>query len=119
MNLRRSMLYTVLAIAVTLVGCVEGGVHHGAMMRGQILDLDNGTATISVGTQDGVKPGQIFDVQHYTHVFGDSSNNGASNYSRSVVGKVQIIEVIDAHYARAQIASGKPSVNDVVELEVP
>ena len=119
MIFRRSLPSLVPLLSVALMGCVEGGVHHGAMMRGQILDLDNGAATISVGAQDGVKPGQIFDVQHYTHVLGDSSQNRASNYSRSVVGKVQIIEVIDAHYARAQIASGKPSVNDVVELEVP
>lgn len=117
MNLHRNMLYSVLAIAVTLAGCVEGGVRHGWIMRGQVLSLDNGVATVCIGTRDGAKVGQVLEVQHITPK--PSGNSHASiTFTRTNAGQVKITELFDEHYARAQVLAGNPAVNDVVELEV-
>ena len=115
MNLKRTLLVTVLATSAALTGCVEGGIRHGFIMRGQVLDVENGVATVCIGTKDGAKVGQVLEVERVTRVYG-SPKSGASTYSRSEVGQVKISELFDEHYARAKILSGSPSVNDVVEL---
>jgi hypothetical protein len=118
MKLHRGMLYSVLALAVTLVGCVEGGVRHGWIMRGQVLALDNGVATVCIGARDGAKVGQVLDVQHITVNQTSNPHGPGPTFTRSDAGQVKITELFDEHYARAQVLAGKPAVNDVVELEV-
>lgn len=118
MNLQRGMLYSVFALSMTLVGCVEGGVRHGWIMRGQVLSLDNGVATVCIGMRDGAKVGQVLDVQHITVRQTSNPHSVGPTYTRADVGKVKITELFDEHYARAQVVAGNPSVNDVVELEM-
>lgn len=118
MNLHRGMLYSILVISVMLGGCAEGGVRHGWVMRGQVLSLDAGVATVCVGTRDGAKVGQVLDVHHITVQTVANPHSGGPTFSRSDAGRVKITEVFDEHYARAQIVSGNPVVNDVVELEL-
>ena len=116
MNLHRSLLYLVLAMSLTLVGCVEGGVRHGWIMRGQVLALDDGVATVCIGTSDGAKVGQVLDVQHITVQPTSNPHAAGPTISRTNAGRVKITELFDEHYARAQVVAGNPAVNDVVEL---
>ena len=118
MNVNRSLLYLTLAMSLTLVGCVEGGVRHGWIMRGQVLTVDAGVATVCIGTRDGAKVGQVLGVERITVKPPVSPKSGNPTISRSDAGRVKIIELFDEHYARAQVVAGSPAVNDVVELEV-
>lgn len=118
MTLQRNLLLSTLALVALLSGCVEGGVHHGMIMRGQVLDLENGVATVCVGTQDGAKVGQVLDVYRFSSRVNSGSPKGGVTYSRSDAGRVKITDLFDEHYAHAQVLTGNPTVNDVVELRV-
>lgn len=118
MNVNRSLLYLTLAMSLTLVGCVEGGVRHGWIMRGQVLAVDDGVASVCIGTRDGAKVGQVLSVEHVTIKPAPSPKSGSPTFSRSNAGQIKIIELFDEHYARAQVVAGNPAVNDVVELEL-
>lgn len=114
---RRVLFPAVVALAVLISGCVAGGVRHGWIMRGQVLNVDNGIATICIGTRDGARVGQAFDVQHITMKPAPPKGAGPT-FVRSDAGRVEIVDLFDEHYAHAKILAGSPVVNDVVELEV-
>ena len=118
MKLRRIPLVCALGAALVLSGCVAGGVRHGWIMRGQVLALDNGVATVCIGTRDGAKVGQVLEVEHITINSGNSPKGTGPTFSRSAAGSVEITQLFDEHYARAKIVSGSPAVNDVVELQM-
>ena len=118
MELRRIPLICALAAGVVLTGCVSGGVRHGWIMRGQVLTMDNGVATVCIGTSDGAKVGQVLDVQHIVIKPGNSPKGMGATFSRSDAGRVEITDLFDEHYAHAKVLSGNPAVNDVVELQM-
>ena len=106
-----------LLLASAMAGCVPGGIRHGWIMRGQVLALDEGVATVCIGTNDGAKVGQVLDVQHITIKPAPPKGQGAT-FIRSDAGKVEILDLFDGHYAHAKVLSGNPALNDVVELLV-
>lgn len=118
MNIRGGFIFAAVVGSGMLMGCVPGGVRHGWIMRGQVLAVDQGVATVCIGTRDGAKEGQVLDVQHITMKPAISPKSGGPTYTRSNAGQVKITELFDEHYARAQVLAGHPEVNDVVELEM-
>lgn len=107
-----------LLLAVASAGCIsEGGIRHGWIMRGQVLALEDGVATVCVGSHDGARIGQVLAVHRITVKPGVSSR-GSILIKSSDVGQVKIIDLFDEHYARASIVNGTPSVNDIVELDM-
>lgn len=118
MNANRHVLVSaVVTFAALIAGCVPGGVRHGWIMRGEVLAIDNGIATVCIGTRDGAQVGQVFDVQHIT--MKPAPPKGISpTIIRSNAGRVEIVDLFEEHYAHAKILVGSPTVNDVVELEV-
>jgi len=116
MKLHRILLIAVLASCVATAGCASsGGVRHGWIMRGQVLALDDGVATVCVGSSDGAKVGQVLVVRHITTT---PATRGSVLVKSRDVGQVRIAELFQDHYARASVVSGAPAVNDVVELEM-
>jgi len=109
------LLFCTSILFVTLVGCAPATVRHEWIMRGQVLSLDNGVATVCVGTRDGAKVGQVLDVEHIT-IQPTSNPHVGPRFVRADAGKVKITELFDEHYARAEVVAGNPAVNDVVEL---
>ena len=84
-------------------------------MRGQVLTLDSGVATVCIGARDGAAVGQILEVQHIT-IRPSGNAHGTVTFMRTDAGRVKITELFDEHYAKAQVVTGNPAVNDVVEL---
>lgn len=116
--MKPSRLILALALSATLAGCsTGGGIRHGWMMRGQVLALDEGVATICIGSSDGAAVGQVLAVQHFTLKY-RAGSRGVPSVTRSDGGQVRITELFDEHYARGVVVRGSPAVNDVVELEV-
>ena len=88
------------------------GIGHTFFMRGTIVDMTGGVPTLCVGKADGAKVGQTLDVVRVTASPGIRN----SRFQRTDVAKVRIDAIIDDHFARATVVSGKAEKHDIVEL---
>jgi hypothetical protein len=95
----------------------EGGLRHGVLMRGQVLENDAGALVVCIGKQDGAQVGQVLDVVRHVRVPGASK--AGPRFRQQDVGKVEITAVVDEHYATAKAVKGAPQVNDTVQLVRP
>jgi hypothetical protein len=96
----------------------EGGFRHNVLMRGQVLEKGDETLVVCVGQADGAQVGQVLDViRHKRRI--RHSRAGGPRYRRENIGQVRIAELLDSHYAEAEVISGSPKVNDTVELIRP
>ena len=100
-----------------LAGCATSSpTYQSYIMQGQILSIDGDTLSVCVGEREGAAVGQVLDVVR--HVPRPSSPKATTPaFRREEIGSVRIVSLFDEHYATAQIVSGKPQVNDSVELE--
>lgn len=89
------------------------GIGHSFIMRGQVVDMTEGVPTICVGKADGAKVGQTLQVVRVSSLPG---TRAGAQFRREDVAKVRITEIVDDHFARATIVSGKPERHDIVEL---
>ena len=93
----------------------ESGFRHEVLMRGQILEARSGALVVCVGEADGAQVGLVLDVVRHKRV-SRSPKAAGPRFRREPVGQVRITELFDTHYAQAQVVTGKPKVNDTVEL---
>lgn len=94
---------------------VAQGIGHTWIMRGQVVAIEPTGLVLCIGKSDGAQPGQILDVYRAEyHPHNPKANLPA--YKRVKVGSVTISEVIDDHFARAQVTEGKLAKHDIVEL---
>ncbi len=101
---------------VVLTGCSTVGViRHQYIMRGQILDVSDGEIYLCIGSNDGAQIGQ--ELTAYRFVKTGQTIKGAQFFRRETTGTVRITEIIDEHYAKANLLTGKADVNNIVELE--
>ena len=102
---------TLLVILLMVIGCATmEAARHEYLMRGSVLDVQDGTAYLCLGTEQGAKVGQVFTVHRYVHTPG--SRGG---YNVDYVGSVKIMKV-ESHMAYAKILTGDVKANDVVDL---
>ncbi|MFA6985762.1 MAG: hypothetical protein WC213_06110 [Arenimonas sp.] len=113
----RMILGATLLSALLLAGCASTSpAYHQIVMQGQILSVASDTLVVCIGERDGAKVGQELAVVR--HVPQPAASKAAGpGFRRAPVGQVRITTVFDDHYASARIISGRPQVNDVVELE--
>ena len=103
---------TLLMILLMVMGCATlEAARHEYLMRGSVLDVENGTAYLCLGTEQGAKVGQEFTVHRYVGIPG--SRGG---YHVEYVGSIKITEV-QSHMAYAKILTGDVKANDVVDLK--
>jgi hypothetical protein len=106
-----TVLSTLLLILLMIMGCATmEAARHKYLMRGSVLEVQDGTAYLCLGTEHGAKVGQVFTVSRYVHTPG--SRGG---YNVDYVGTVKITEV-ESHMAYAKILTGNVKANDVVDL---
>ncbi len=103
-------LLMVILLAGTAVSTVAQPIHK-LFMRGQVLDVEDGTAYICLGSEEGAKVGQEFNVTRYVR---ELASRGT--YRIEPVGTVKITEV-ESHMARAKILTGDVKAHDVVDLK--
>lgn len=103
-----------LVILVTAMGCATmEAARHKYLMRGQVLEVHDGTAYLCLGTEQGAQVGQVFTVRRYVRTGGPRGGG----YRVDLVGKVKITEV-ESHMANAKIVSGDVRANDIVDLDI-
>ena len=106
-----------LAIASAALGTEGPGVRHRYFMKGQLLDVDGQSVYLCVGTNEGARAGQELDVFRYSRTK-EANPKAAPRFERKQVGRIEVIEVVDEHFARGKVLAGDLRVGDVAELEM-
>ena len=113
---------TLLLLSWTLAGCAANHV----TMRGSIVGVDEGKATVCIGSADGLWIGDMLSV-YRTRQVGSSNlpygqlNRGRNEvaqsfrYEKQKVGKVRVIAIVDEHFAVVEVLSGEADYPDIVE----
>jgi hypothetical protein len=110
---------TLIALVLALSGCATSSpAHHRYVMQGQVLSVAGNRVDVCVGERDGAVVGQVIEVIRHVPRTASPKASGPS-FRREDVGAVRVVEVFDEHYATAEIVSGRPQVNDSVELHRP
>ena len=94
----------------------EPGLYHRIVMKGHLLEVSDEGIYLCVGKRDGAEAGQQLDVYRYTRDFTRNPKQGA-HFRRERVGRLEVTEIVDAHYARAKALEGGLQKGDVAELE--
>ena len=89
-------------------------VYHGFIMKGSIIEASDSDVYLCIGSKDGASVGQELDVYKILE-----TRPQATFFRREHTGKVRITEIIDEHFAKAKVISGKAEKNDIVELVRP
>ena len=89
-------------------------VYHGFIMKGSIIEASGSDVYLCIGSKDGASVGQELDVYKILQ-----RRSKATVFRREHTGKVKITEIIDEHFAKATVISGKAEKNDIVELVRP
>lgn len=115
MNVRN--VAAILACLALLAGCSSmDNVRHEYLMRGQVVEVTGKDAVICVGSKDGASAGQVLSAYRIAPASGGGSAKSPAKWERVSVGSVRISQVIDEHFARAEITAGEVQVNNLVEL---
>ncbi len=120
MNRKRIWMVALLAISVAAIGAAPSSAestYHKYLMKGSIIESSEEGIYLCIGTADGAKTGQVLDVVRTSRATSGAPKGGAK-FKREKVGAVEILEVVDEHFARAKKLSGEANVGDLVELEM-
>jgi hypothetical protein len=108
------MLMLALVVSSSMASAEETGYRHKYLMRGQVLEVENQTLVLCIGTADGAEVGQELDVVRHVKSQIPPKATGP-NFQRQKVGKVRITTIFDEHYAEATVLDGDVRLNDTVE----
>jgi hypothetical protein len=106
-------LILVIFIAFLMFSCAA--VYHGLLMKGSIIEASDSDVYLCIGSKDGATVGQELDVYKVIRV----ARARPATFRREYAGKVKITEIIDEHFAKATVISGKAEKYDIVELVSP
>ena len=110
----KSAVSLILATFVVFLMFSCATLHHSYLMKGSIIETSNSDVYLCIGSKDGASVGQELDVYKIPQ-----TKPEALHFRRVQTGKVRITEIIDEHFARATVISGKAEKNDIVELTRP
>jgi len=90
-------------------------VGHEYLMSGQVVEVSGNEVVLCIGSGDGAKVSQELTAYKLVPTNAGGPKN-ATRWERVKVGSVRVAQVIDEHFAKAQVTSGEVKVHDVVEL---
>jgi hypothetical protein len=110
------IVVSIIIILVTITACatIDKQIYHGYMMKGSVIDAYDSEIFLCIGKKDGATVGQELEAYHIVKI-----RSAMPTYKREFAGKVQITEIIDEHFAKAKVLSGKVVKDDIVELSAP
>ncbi len=117
MGKMRGLVYmgSFMLMVILLTACATmGTAYHKYIMKGSIIETSADGVYLCIGTRDGAKVDQELDVYKIITI-----SHARSTFQRVHVGKIKITEVVDEHFAKAKVISGKAEKNDIVELSAP
>jgi len=93
------------------------GIAHSVIMRGQVIDIQKGEPVVCLGSADGAKVGQIFEVYRINRQRIEGKTP-SQVYGRDLIGRIRIDHIFNNHFSHAVVTAGSPAVHDVVELHL-
>jgi hypothetical protein len=110
------IIVSIVIFLITIIACatIDKQIYHGYLMKGSVIDTYDSEIFICIGKKDGATVGQELDAYHIVKV-----TRARAGYKRVFAGKIQITEIIDEHFAKAKVLSGKVEKDDIVELSAP
>ena len=105
----------VLRVALSLLTILAFGcatlhpINHG-LARAQVLEVEGRVVRIALGSEDGIRVGQVLATYQSVLVESESRiarDDGVPEYRTERTGRVRITEVIDAKHARAEVLEGE------------
>jgi hypothetical protein len=87
---------------------------HSRLMKGSVIEIQDSNIYICIGSRDGAKVGQELDV--YNVGAKPMMYNQPPGFTRENTGKIRIVEILDEHFARTILISGKAERGYIVEL---
>lgn len=107
-------------LSLLLAGIVSSlsaqNVYHKYIMRGTILDVSGPDIYLCVGKTDGATVGQEMDVFRID-VKSGTNPKSPPIFTRVKLGRIQITELVQEHYARAKVLSGSAPKGSIAELQ--
>ena len=113
MNTNSFKIFLVVVLTLILSSCANSPFYHEHIMRGQIVGFDTSEIVVCIGTKDGAEIGQQLEV--YRTTWDDTTDEGYE-YDINYVGKVEIVSVVNEHFARAKVINGDLMKHDIVEF---
>lgn len=106
-------------VVLGLTACsTVGQLRHEYIMRGQVISAEGDNIYLCVGKRDGAQVGQELTVNRVSSRPG-SPKASAPIFTRTLVGRIKIVEIVDEHFAKATVLNGQVQTNDIAELENP
>ena len=112
-NSVRLLLMLMAVLMISSYATAQTG-YHANVMKGSIIEMQDSKIFICIGSRDGAKFGQELDV--YNVGAKPMMYNEPLGFKREHTGKIRIVEILDEHFARATLVSGKAERGYIVEL---
>lgn len=110
------MIFGLLAFAAGTALSAQN-VYHKYIMRGTILEVSSGEVYLCVGKTDGASVGQEMDVFRIDTQAGKNPKSPPA-FKRVKLGRIQIVELVQDHYARAKVLTGAAPKGAIAEIQI-
>ncbi|GAB1257076.1 hypothetical protein NBRC116494_15780 [Aurantivibrio plasticivorans] len=104
----------VLLAFVLILGACSSSAYHKVLMKGKVVKVNDGEVTLCIGSREGAKVNDEFRVVRSTFRTA-VVEEGESDYELIDVGHVEIVSIVDEHYAIAKVIKGDIKVHDIAE----
>lgn len=104
-------------VVVSACASIAPGIGRPTVTPGSVTEHQGGQVVFCTGQPGGAIAGQeLLVVERTRRPLQPSNPSGAVRAERRTVGSVRVVELVDGHYARAQVVSGVARRGAVVEL---
>lgn len=113
------LLALIFSFVIPLSSCAA--LYHRVIMKGSIIETSDSEIFLCIGKKDGATVGQVLNVYKIV-TFAlppPKPTPEIRRFKREYTGKVRITEIIDEHFAKAVVISGKAETHSIVELPDP
>lgn len=118
-NRRLSRMLVIALTAALLSACAGTQFHHDYIMRGQVVSVKENDTLICIGNAKGISAGQR--LKAYRIISGspiyDQDEYSDFDFDIEYVGEIEVVTIINEHFAKATIKSGSVTKHDMIELQ--
>ena len=93
----------------------DPGIRHSVFMAGSVIEASAKEVNLCIGTPEGAQVGAQLDVVRVTRDPGVNPKQGA-RFRWEKVGTIRIDAIVDEHFARATVVSGRVKKGDIAQL---
>ena len=122
-NTKGTALAVTFSMVVLIIGCASfKAAYHKYVMRGTVLESAGNEVYLCMGSRDGAQAGQKFDVYRLVSMGATQPGKGGVTglqFRKEKTGTIKITQIVNEHFARAEVTSGTVLKDYIAELEFP